>query len=128
MKRYLVPFALLLLASCSQVAPTPNSHTDLGPSNFGTPEFDAAYGLARHSSGVYAVWYTEGNLHGTPKGGNDAFVRKYDRSGTILWGRRFGTAASDYALGAASDSGNNVYVVGKQKVVLSPLSGAGTSS
>jgi hypothetical protein len=113
MKRFLVPLALLVLAACTQVAPTPNAQPDLTPLNFGAPGFDAAYGLAKHSTGVYVVGYTTGNLHPTPSGGDDAFVRKYSTNGAVVWGRQFGTSDSDYAYGAASDSGNNVYVVGE---------------
>jgi hypothetical protein len=79
---------------------------------FGSAGYDYAYGLAKHSAGVYAVGYTDGNLHGAPLGSGDAFVRKYDTSGAVLWGRQFGTPQYDYAEGAASDSGNNVYVAG----------------
>lgn len=101
---------LVFLAACTQIAPIANP--ELSPLTFGSAGYDYAYGLARHSSGVYAAGYTDGNLHGAPKGGGDAFVRKYDTFGAVVWGRQFGTPQYDVANSVASDSGNNAYVGG----------------
>ena len=108
MNRLWAPFVLVVLAACSQVTPSP----ELAPMAFGTPVSDSGASLAKHSSGVYAVGYTEGNLHATPKGGSDAFIRKYDTSGRVTWGRQFGTITDDRAAGVATDSSNNAYVAG----------------
>lgn len=84
MKRLLLSGFLLLLAACSQVTPDP-SPTELGPMSFGTSEYDAGLKLAKHSSRVYALGYTRGNLHATQKGDQDAFIRRLNGSsrGTI---------------------------------------------
>ncbi len=58
------------------------------------------------------VGNTNGNLHGTHQGGGDAFIRKYNRDGPVIWGKQFGTPAYDSAEGVAGDSSNNAYVVG----------------
>lgn len=113
MNRYLVPIVLLVLAACAQ-APGPHGATpDLAPLTFGSSGYDSANALARHSSGVYVVGYTSGNLHGTQKGNGDAFIRKVDTGGAVLWGKQFGTPNSDYAAGVAGDGSNNAYVVGE---------------
>ncbi len=110
MKRLWVPFALLLLAACSQVTPSPS--IELAPMTFGTSAYDYGAKLAKHSGGVYAVGATDGNLHATQIGQGDAFIRKYDTDGGVTWGKQFGTPQGDSAAGVASDSSNNAYVVG----------------
>jgi uncharacterized protein (TIGR03437 family) len=79
---------------------------------FGSPTGDFAYGVAASPSGIYVVGSVSGTLPGeTSTGSTDAFVRKYDQDGNILWTRQFGTAAFDHATGVAADS-SGVYVVG----------------
>jgi len=82
---------------------------------FGTSASDYAYGVAVDGSGnVCVAGYTDGALPGqTSSGSRDAFVRKYDGSGNVLWTRQFGTSASDYAYGVAVDASGNVYVTGE---------------
>lgn len=109
--RYLVPAGLLLLAACSQ-APAPESGSTLEPATFGTPGFENASGLAPHAGGAYVVGSTSGALHGANAGNADAFIRKYNRSGALVWGRQFGTPEYDYAEGVAPDGKNGAYVVG----------------
>lgn len=113
MKRFVIVLVLSLFAACTQT-PAP---TDLSPAHhprgsFSTPGGDVAAGLARHRTGVYVVGYTTGDLDGPQAGERDAFVRKYDSRGVLLWGRQFGTETLDAAFGAASDRHDNVYVVG----------------
>lgn len=103
-----------MLAACSQVpVPGEDALPGLAPLTFGSSGYDFAQSLGKHSSGVYAAGYTDGNLHATPKGGGDAFVRKYDTNGAVLWGKQFGTPSYDNALGVAGDGSNNAYVVGE---------------
>lgn len=109
--RYLVPATLLLLAACSQ-APAPESPTELSPTTFGTSGYENASGLAPHAGGAYAVGSTSGALHGPNAGNSDAFIRKYNASGALVWGRQFGTAEYDYAEGVAPDGSSGAYVVG----------------
>jgi len=81
---------------------------------FGTSGSDGAQGVAVDSSGnVYVAGGTNGALPGqTNSGIDDAFVRKYDSSGSELWTKQFGASAYDSALDAAVDGPGNVYVAG----------------
>jgi uncharacterized protein (UPF0548 family) len=88
------------------------SGTEQWTRQFGTTSSDYARGVAVDSSGVYVAGYTYGTFPGQTKvGGYDAFVVKYDTSGTEQWTRQFGTTSSDYARGVAVDS-SGVYVAG----------------
>ncbi len=79
---------------------------------FGTTTRDYAYGVSVDLTGVYVSGYTYGTLAGQIRAGNnDAFVRKYDLSGTELWTRQFGTAANDLSYGISVDA-TGLYVAG----------------
>ncbi len=113
MKRLLALLVLFTLAACAQ-APEPGADAlpGLSPLTFGTPAYDRASGLAKHSAGVYVVGYTDGNLHGMNKGDADVFIRKYRANGTVPWAKQFGTSNFDFVTGVASDGSNNAYVAG----------------
>ena len=73
---------------------------------------DDGTGVAVDLTGVYVVGWTQGALAGqTGLGSVDAYIRKYDFNGNVVWTRQFGTAAQDEALGVAAD-GTGIYVVG----------------
>jgi hypothetical protein len=58
---------------------------------FGTAAAEFFCDVAADTTGVYAVGYTLGALPGQGNlGGSDAFIRKYDVSGSELWTRQFG--------------------------------------
>jgi hypothetical protein len=61
---------------------------------------------------VYIAGTTAGSLGGTNAGLSDAFIRKYDASGSVVWTRQFGTSAADYCDGVSADRSGNVYIVG----------------
>jgi hypothetical protein len=125
MKRFLALLVLLTLAACAR-SPTPGSdaQANLRPLTFGGSGDDVAYGLARHSSGVYVVGTTTGNLYGASKGATDTFIAKYGTNGTFLWGKQFGTSSFDSGRGIASDGNSNAYVVGTTRGSFSGSSGA----
>ena len=83
-------------------------------SQFGTDNTDEARGVAVDSSGnVYVVGRTEGAFPGqTSSGSRDAFVRKYDSSGNVVWTSQFGTTTLDDAYSVATDASGNIYVSG----------------
>src|SRR5439155_18476571 len=69
---------------------------------FGTAGNDVANALAGDPSGVYVVGATDGTLPGqTNVGVGDAFVRRYDSSGTEVWTHQFGTSSDDGAVSVA---------------------------
>lgn len=110
MKRFAsLLFTLFLLTACNQ-APVGGGSPTEEPYTFGTETYDAVMDLAEHSSGVYALGETVGGLHGPAKGRQDVFLRKYDHSGKLLWGRQFGSNFDDAAFDIASDRDDNVYL------------------
>ncbi|NTX08079.1 SBBP repeat-containing protein [Myxococcus sp. CA040A] len=62
---------------------------------------------------IYVAGYTSGNLDGnTNAGSSDAFLTKYDKKGTRIWTRLFGTPTADRATSVATDKNGNIYIVG----------------
>src|SRR2546427_11000644 len=86
--------------------------TSLWPRQFGTSHFDQANGIALDASGVYVSGLTWDALPGqTSAGSGDAFLRKYDASGNVVWTRQFGSSAVDQAYEIAVDA-SGAYVAG----------------
>ena len=81
---------------------------------FGTEGTDTTDDLALDSSGnIYVVGKTTGAFDGHENlGFVDAYLRKYDNDGNVLWTRQFGTISSDDAFGVAIDGAGSLYVVG----------------
>jgi len=87
---------------------------------FGSTEQDHGTGVVVDLTGVYVVGWTEGALPGQSfLGDYDAFIRKYDFNGNVLWTRQFGTVAQEQAFGVATD-GTGIYVVGYTQGGLAP--------
>jgi hypothetical protein len=78
---------------------------------FGTRRYDAAYETAVDATGVYVAGETVGRLGASSLGASDAFIRKYDLAGGLLWTRQFGTSRVDYANNVVVDA-TQIYVVG----------------
>ena len=92
---------------------------------FGTSTIDTARGVAVDPSGVYISGYTYGTFPGqTSSGAADAFVRKFDLSGTEIWTRQFGSAADELAYGAAVDA-SGVFLAGPTRGTLPGQTNAG---
>jgi subtilisin family serine protease len=58
------------------------------------------------------VGSTTGALGGTNAGSYDAFISKYDSSGTVQWTKQLGSSGSDGFFGVAIDSLGNVFAGG----------------
>jgi hypothetical protein len=68
------------------------------------------------SGNVYIAGAIRDSLFGTNAGGWDAYLAKYDRSGTFLWGKQFGTTVDDLQSGGVSaDALGNLYLLGSTK-------------
>ena len=80
---------------------------------FGTSDYDSSNGVAVDSAGnVYITGNTEGSLGKTNAGSYDAWVAKYNTSGTRQWIQQLGTSKLDSSNGVAVDSAGNVYITG----------------
>jgi len=68
---------------------------------WGQPGDDAVQSLAADDAGITAVGYTHADPYGNEP--SQAFIRRYDRTGNLLWAQLFGTADSEIAWGVAAD-------------------------
>jgi hypothetical protein len=84
-------------------------------SQFGSPAPDEASGVAVDQTGdLYVVGQTSGDLTEHSSGGMiDAFVRRYDAGGGVVWTRQFGSHERDLARDVDVDAAGNIYVVGE---------------
>jgi hypothetical protein len=80
----------------------------------GTTSSERAHAVATDSANnIYVVGGTYGGLDDEVNSGNsDAFLTKFDSSGTRQWTRLLGTTGSDTAYGVAVDAAGNAYVTG----------------
>lgn len=93
---------------------------------FGTPAHDEGARVSADGLGnVYISGGTRGNLTGTNAGDSDAYIRKYNSSGSLLWTHQLGTPGFDYAMGTSADGLGNVYTAGW---TWGPLGGAYSGS
>ena len=98
-----------------------------GDVQFGTSADDAVYGIAVGKLGVALVGTTAGDLAGQSNaGGRDAFVRRLDKNGAIVWTQQFGTTADDGAFGVAMDR-RGIYVAGTTSGALGGIPNIGAS-
>jgi hypothetical protein len=74
---------------------------------WGYPNNDQANSVAADASGVYVA----GTTFNSSGSANNAFVLKYDGSGSLLWKREWGGAGYDVAFSVAADV-SGVYVAG----------------
>lgn len=116
--KWFLALALLSLTACSQPTERVDVPTPLQAVRFGSPAYDTVWGLTGHPAGVYVVGMTRGDLHGVSRGGDDAFVRKVDTEGRVLWAEQFGTAEAETAWGVATGVDGSVYVVGSTEGAL----------
>ena len=82
---------------------------------FGTAAADVAKGVAVDSTGqIVVAGYTQGAMSGGANlGGADAFIGRYDTSGTQRWLRQFGTSGDDFANGVVVDALDQIYLAGE---------------
>ncbi|MHC4562050.1 MAG: SBBP repeat-containing protein [Planctomycetota bacterium] len=79
----------------------------------GTSTSDFSYSVAVDSAGnAFITGWTLGDLGGVSAGGRDAFLSKYDPSGTLLWTEQLGTTEYDEGLSVAIDGMGNAFIAG----------------
>ena len=66
-----------------------------------------------------------GYIQNATTGDENAYLAKFNSSGTQVWTRSFGTSTYDVANDVAVDSSGNVYIVGKTEGVLIGSNGGG---
>jgi hypothetical protein len=94
---------------------------------FGTSATDQALGVATdHVGNIYVAGLTLGSLAGANQGASDAFVRKYNNGGSVLWTVQFGTPQPDDARGIAVDGNANAIVAGQTSGALEGAPAGGT--
>ena len=82
----------------------------------GTSSFDGANSLAPDGSGgVHVLGQTEGSLAAPNFGLSDAWLARFDGSGSQTWIQQLGTSSEDWGLAAAPDGMGGVYVSGGTK-------------
>ena len=80
------------------------SGTEVWTRQFGTDVDDDPGAIAADGTGVIVVGTTRGALTGANEPDDpDAFVRRYDRSGNVVFTRQFGTPAGDSATAVSID-------------------------
>jgi len=81
--------------------------------NWGTTAIELARSVSVDSSGYTCITGTSsGSFYSSNLGGYDIFFCGYSPSGTILFGRSYGSSSSDGGYGISSDSSGNFYVTG----------------
>ncbi|MEM1043348.1 MAG: T9SS type A sorting domain-containing protein [Bacteroidota bacterium] len=111
---------LLCLCACVLLAGPVSAQSFIleASSGGGGLEEDVARGLAlspegdRYITGIFEDVATFGEASVTSIGGNDFFLVKYGPAGDVLWARRGGTNANDFAAEVAVAPDGGVYLVG----------------
>jgi hypothetical protein len=87
---------------------------ELWTRQFGSSLRDSANAITADGAGnVVVVGHVGRALPGlVSAGAGDVFVRKYDRDGTELWTRQFGSIQSDLGHAVAVDASGNIFVAG----------------
>jgi hypothetical protein len=76
-------------------------------------ESDWNFGVSADGLGnVYISGHTSGDLQGTNAGQTDAFIRKYDANGAVLWTEQLGTITIDNHIDVSADGHGGVYITG----------------
>jgi hypothetical protein len=93
---------------------------------FGTSAIESILGVTNDGVGnVYITGQSFGNLAGPGAGSSDAFVAKYNSSGTQQWIRQFGSAGIDIPENLFVDSTGSVFVTGLTKGNLQGVNAGG---
>ena len=89
---------------------------------FGSPSDDYGLAVSADPAGnVYVAGSTSGTLPGGVSSGlDDAFVRKFDFRGAVVWLRQFGTPGMDDAEGIAVNPAGNISLAGRLNGTVPP--------
>jgi hypothetical protein len=111
MKAGILAMALALLFTTTAFSETP--YPVAWTAQIGTSYADSAHAVALDALGnVYVSGWVLGDLAGPGAGNYDAFLRKFDSSGQVLWTRQFGTSGYDFSSSVSVDASGDVYIGG----------------
>lgn len=105
------------LAACSQVQPpATDAAYSLKPQTLGTTADDEGKELAfaPRIGAVYVAGITRGSLDAPNRGGNDIYLRRYNRDKTVAWKRQIASSADDIVKDIAAGTSGQLYVGGRQ--------------
>ena len=88
--------------------------TQLWKAQIGSNSWDSAKAISISSDGsLYIAGDANGSVDGQAYvGSSDAFLVKYNSSGTMLWTKQIGTSNADKATGIASGPDGSIYLIG----------------
>lgn len=124
-------FFIILAATVFAVVFISTAHAQVGIEwvrqfGTGTNQEDIAVALDTDGS-IYVGGTTSGSFPGHTNAGDiDAFVRKYNASGTEIWTRQFGTANFDQVFGVSINTAS-IYVAGLTEGAFGTSTNAGDS-
>jgi hypothetical protein len=109
-----VILSLALGSASTSSAATVEWIRQFGSTWFGDGVLDFGYGVSTDGGGnAFIAGRADGDLDGANElVSSDAFVRKYNASGDVVWTQQFGTSAADYAHDIAVDSAGSSYLTG----------------
>ncbi|MHC4563118.1 MAG: SBBP repeat-containing protein [Planctomycetota bacterium] len=78
---------------------------------FGTENLDWSYHIAADSAGVYVTGFVDQGF-GYPSVDPEAFLRRYDTDGNLIWSELLATSRDDVGFGISTDGLGSVYLSG----------------
>ena len=103
----------LALAVACLVPYTATAQERLWSVRLGTSADDSASAaIADGAGGVIVAGSTRGELGGPSAGGSDVWLARFDRHGTRLWLRQFGTGQDDFGYALAPDGAGGFFAAG----------------
>ena len=85
----------------------------LNSSNSASNDVASGVDISADGSAIYVVGTTQGNLNGQSHiGGRDAWIAKYDLTGTVAWTRLLGTVVDERATAVKVGTDGFIYVTG----------------
>ncbi|AFZ24138.1 Beta-propeller repeat protein [Cylindrospermum stagnale PCC 7417] len=80
---------------------------------FGSTGTESAWGMASDGRNIYVAGNIIGQLeNNTVKGGNDAYLAKYDSDGNQVWIKQYGTYTLEESYKITVDTSGNIYTAG----------------
>ncbi len=126
-KTVFVGMILVLVFTAPAVAE--DAYSVAWTAQIGTSSHERSRSVAVDASGnSYISGYTQGVLGSSSAGGADAFLTKFDSSGSELWTQQIGTSSNDYSYSVAVDGSGNAYISGETLGVLGDSSGGGVDA